>query len=660
MALWCVGILKKYLKGKTVGYVLCDTESVTEGKDDNNKSCKKAMIKPVLSENVAAGLARGMKIENMEFQSGVLRINSGSENCYACYDVNTMKFLGIGDRGVKACQVNGIVKLPFVVVARDEKIGMHRCVMASGRIGDYPTVKIIEDCERGGRILSNASVVTESNTKFIRLKKGNIEHVDKIGEVKAAQAQARPVMEKPIQQTPIPVSPVEKPIQHEYNMDDLFEICEHEKYGYFIRRVKEVAVAKFAGLLDVNGNLKYPLVYNGKPVRYIEMTSMVGYNKHKVEEFIKTKEAWRTCIASRIPFDRSGRRGFICIEADDGKQRQKSHIETIDIENEKAIVSWELEYFSGSGILFVPHITRNGVVPTTIKKTLYAYEHVVVLLDNIKMAYSGAIRAGEAVDLSKSNLRFIPESFAKSSSIKWVEFNDYIERIHASAFAECLLLSEINIPLGLTEIANKAFEMTRLERITFKKGTKVKRIGARAFYGASLKEIDLSFIDGVISTSAFAHCKLKGELKVPGSVQHVGSRAFEGNIINRVTLMEGVEELGSSAFEYDAKGAIRHHLIEIDVPSTLKTVGKLSDCCCDYRINIYRGYASEQAWVLASSIAKTSEIQIVYLGDVESEELKLKESMLCMGGTMETLMNIADREFYGNDTFFTLSELLEM
>ena len=96
--------------------------------------------------------------------------------------------------------------------------------------------------------------------------------------------------------------------------------------------------------------------------------------------------------------------------------------------------------------------------------------------------------------------------------------------------------------------------------------TGLTSIGERAFYNSSITGI--TFPEGVVEIGLYAFCKSKiaGELIIPSTVKRVRAYAFlECAALTRVILEEGVEEIGSEAFN----GPIHF----FSLPTTISTYG---------------------------------------------------------------------------------------
>lgn len=666
MAIWCLGIYKKYLASKEIlGYLLGDVNSVTEI-TEKGKKIKKIALKTVSVANVKNGLAANLKIENMELVNGIPKISSGSENSYPCYEPGTDKFLGIGTRGVKACQVYGVVKLPFVVVGRDEKIGMHRCVMASGTIGDYQDAAIIKDVEFGGRVLSNATVVNDNGKKFIRLKKGEPEQIEKVKEIISgmeslssvktntpapsnASASAQTNVNKAVSQQPRTNNAVVT------SLESLFEIRESQEYGPYIARVKPCDKSQIDSIFGVDGMIK-PMTIGGKIVRHIDALAMCIEISDKtnrasyVNTVASNENEYLDKIVNRFAFDSTGKNGFICIDAE--------NVFECEVKAEALVVVRNRRRMDYSGTIIIPHKLKTGQVPTGLGGNVSSMDSHICVLSNIKTLYTLTDKNFRGIDLRRSSVTYIPVSFVASSYIRWILLNNRIERIHEKAFMDCVSLKKIRLTSGIKEIAERAFMgCYNLEEVTYEAGTKVRRLSERVFSSCSrLKNIDLRFVEGTLSTGMFRDSGLEGEFIVPGTVVKVGSTNFVGTDIKRLVLQEGVQELGGEILGNKIKST-EEKTFEIIVPKSLVTVGHMkNDSNLSYKVYLEHGCKSEQYWIVEKS-RLGERLELIYVGDELGEDEQSFATMLNLMGR-EGLINSLTAVQGGNDTPFTLQELL--
>lgn len=223
---------------------------------------------------------------------------------------------------------------------------------------------------------------------------------------------------------------------------------------------------------------------------------------------------------------------------------------------------------------------------------------------------SGLIKA----DLSESEIMHLSRGiFAASRKLKTVLLPNSLIDIKKYAFEQCNSLQEIVIPRGVGVIEKGAFLCTGLKKVYFNSNPnpliiedeaflgsklekltlysiKLKEIGANAFRGTCLKELNLHFCDSV-KKSAFRNTllesvwikqinlikeeaflgsniktlKLGGEITIKdlafhlnhieemefmkdSVVQSIGKEAFSKNYIKNLSLDENVKEIRSDSF----------------------------------------------------------------------------------------------------------------
>lgn len=139
-------------------------------------------------------------------------------------------------------------------------------------------------------------------------------------------------------------------------------------------------------------------------------------------------------------------------------------------------------------------------------------------------------------------------------------------------------VSSVFIPATVTSIGNGAFSYCRfLATVTFAEGSQLKSIGASAFFG-----------------SEYEH-PIFTEIKIPDSVETIGSRAFYGcRNLKRITLPSALKTLSLSTFTYCTS------LSDVYLPASLTDIGSNIFFQCSRLTNIY----------YAGSLAQWSQINV--------------------------------------------------
>lgn len=142
-------------------------------------------------------------------------------------------------------------------------------------------------------------------------------------------------------------------------------------------------------------------------------------------------------------------------------------------------------------------------------------------------------------------------AFYYCKSIINVIIPEGVTGIGYQAFYECDGLSDIDIPASVEEISNYAFyNCTRLERIGFSDSSSLISIGESAFkYCTSLLEIELPDSVRVLGDSAFASCTLLGTAVLSDGLTALGNYAFSGcKSLSDIVLGSSLETVGAYAF----------------------------------------------------------------------------------------------------------------
>jgi len=152
--------------------------------------------------------------------------------------------------------------------------------------------------------------------------------------------------------------------------------------------------------------------------------------------------------------------------------------------------------------------------------------------------------------------------------------------IEKRAFYNCDLVTNVEIPEGLTTIGTEAFQdCTGLTSITLP--TSIVTLGDKAFYGCQkLTSINIPVQE--IGKSAFQTCNSLVDITIPNSVKVIGIEAFANcsNLVT-VTIGKGVTDIKSKAFGNDR--ALRKVYCNADViPNTDKYA--FHDMCADVAV----------------------------------------------------------------------------
>lgn len=699
---YILAVVKPGLKSAICEYVVADVDRVTEKKDG-----KYADIRRFTVEQLSYALKSGYKFENVEYcgTGNGIRFIGGSEKRYLVVN-RKGSVIAVGDSSPDIITIDGNIKMPFIITAEISGNGQvpdgHTCIMPNGKIGNYTDRAIINDVENGKRILCNAKIVEREGKKFISLIKGSVEKVDAAeiansntdnstvksnsNDVKHSQNKnavnekqvSEPVNTAVMNQTHTQKlqQPSIQTVQQNVKADasKIFEVKHIENIGDVIVGVKDIAKEDIYRTFG-SSEIPYPVYVGGKAIRIVDCMAftcsrdtanekfMAGFKKfHYVYGSEVTYKDEEDFMYMHIKFDRSGKTGFVVCDT-------MSNIKCIDFGGKLAVdyVNFSEKFV---GTLLLPHVTNRAKPISLIKKVVTYGTLSVVALDNIIEIYPNALTDCIRIDLSSSSVKFIPKQCCKESvNLRKVLLSGYILRIHEEAFLGCSKLLDIRLPKSLVEIAENAFKASGLTSLTYEEGTAVKRVGAGAFMLCTgIRNIDLGFISGTISSRAFAYTGLKGTVIVPGSVKEIGSSAFFNTKITEFRMEEGVEKLARKAIGFEvnrqnAKTELKTKLsMSVYVPDSLIAAEMLCDnMSTKYSVHLKRGCLSESSWIVIKNSVKHECVNLIYDGLGEEEESKgksLKEMIDMMGG----IKNVEEQFIGGsdNDTPYTLHELLQM
>ena len=142
-------------------------------------------------------------------------------------------------------------------------------------------------------------------------------------------------------------------------------------------------------------------------------------------------------------------------------------------------------------------------------------------------------------------------------------------------------IKNLVIPQGVTEIKDYTFWNCRLNSVTWPEQTSVRKLGKGAFAYNDFKRITIP--DGIneIGIQSFGWCINLTELKMPDSVQTMGGSAFTGcSSLKSVSLSQNLTEISKGAF-YGCSA-----LQSVVLPELLTNIGESAFNRCESLTNI--------------------------------------------------------------------------
>lgn len=678
MSLWCIAVYRNIKTGPIEGYVLADSESIRTV-TINGKEMSVAATRGVKTAVCLDTMRRGTKIENLALEGDQIKFTSGTEEDYASYKVvgSTVITLGTGTKSTKECSNNKNKYIqPVIIVAKDSANGgIVQISSDKAMYGVYREQQIIEAVEKGLIKLSNATIVNDNGTKYIRSKRGELETVN-LAEKKDAPAPApapapvkaenKPEVKEPVAvKSSVPTPPINN-VEDVYST--IFEFGTSEEFGIYIKKV----IARSSEEIDRvfgAGNRVMPFKYKGMNINKISpfafseiVPSFEGVTKgeeykHWYSNGLSYNVAqYEKQALNRFSFDGSGKKGFICIDFD-------SAFYTRIVDNQLRIVNYH-EPVRFYGTVIIPHYNSEGKIPVAINCSIGTGNSQMCLLENIKVVEPKTFSESVGVDISRSAMTFITDEAAEGNGeLRWVKLNSIIEKIHDHAFSQCKRLNDITFTSALKEIGASAFSETALHVLKYAPGTEVARVGRRAFEYSSLNSLDLGFITGTISTAVFAHTPLKGAVTIPGTVSKLGSSAFVGTGVDKIILENGVESIGATLNTTEAinrRTKAEYKKLEIVCCKTLLSIGELqSKAEMSYTITLGHDWPVEKCAISLKNTTKEASVVLNYIDKAADTEKSAFLTMLEAMGE-ENLINAFTSREGGNDTPFTLEQLLTM
>jgi len=138
----------------------------------------------------------------------------------------------------------------------------------------------------------------------------------------------------------------------------------------------------------------------------------------------------------------------------------------------------------------------------------------------------------------------------------------------------------VTVPATVTEIGDATtawgvFSDSNIKSVYFAEGSRLKRIGTRAFYNSGITAIDLPDTVESIGDCAFQYVPLT-EIDLPESLRTIGDYAFEGTHLTSLALPDSVESVGDHAFDASSTGRYCEYIAALTLGSGLKHIGEFA------------------------------------------------------------------------------------
>jgi len=207
-------------------------------------------------------------------------------------------------------------------------------------------------------------------------------------------------------------------------------------------------------------------------------------------------------------------------------------------------------------------------------------------------------------------MKDIPADFCKNyENLERVEISELANAtVGDNAFLNCRSLTELALPVSITEVGRSAFENTALETFS---SAKLKKIGARAFAGMrNLKRFVVSDNIESLPESIFESCTSLASVKLSITCNDIGKNAFNGcSSLEDVTLPLSVEKIQAGAF------AGCSSLKKMVIPASVAVIGELAfKNCSSLKDFVIPATVTEIGYGILTGCRSLGSLTVPYVG----------------------------------------------
>lgn len=172
----------------------------------------------------------------------------------------------------------------------------------------------------------------------------------------------------------------------------------------------------------------------------------------------------------------------------------------------------------------------------------------------------------ESLSVPSSVVKIGDNAFQKCPLLKEAYLAEGLQTLGESCFSECEQLSKVNLPSTLISIPSHAFyEDSKLTQCSLKN---VEDIGSYAFWGTGIAKMTIPNGCKQIGEYSFSYMKNLEEITLPSNLETIPNDCFRGcSNLKEITLPVSLRELGNYAFYYCSS------LKEFNLPQSLETMG---------------------------------------------------------------------------------------
>lgn len=235
-----------------------------------------------------------------------------------------------------------------------------------------------------------------------------------------------------------------------------------------------------------------------------------------------------------------------------------SSLEKVIIENEST-TQLPTSYFSGSNVKYVELNTKATIVSMSLFQNCKSLETVILPETTTKLSagvFSNCTSL-KSINLPEKLNTIDNRVFNGCTALKEIDIPDSVQLIGEQAFYGCVLLEEIKLPSKLKQIKLNAFgNCSSLKSLTIPASVTTLAILGRGLDSLTslVVEEGNQYFDSRDNCNAIVKKSNNTMIyglpisTIPGSVNVVGSSAFNGLEINELIICDGVTKIDSQAF----------------------------------------------------------------------------------------------------------------
>ncbi|HEY5041784.1 MAG TPA: leucine-rich repeat domain-containing protein [Verrucomicrobiae bacterium] len=223
----------------------------------------------------------------------------------------------------------------------------------------------------------------------------------------------------------------------------------------------------------------------------------------------------------------------------------------------------------------------SGVAHTNISSAFYGCTNLTAINVNDQNLFYSSTN-GVLFDKNKTTLVEYPGGLGSGS----YSIPDGVVNIVNDAFRNCVSLTNIVIPEGVTSIGDAAFSGTGLTSVIIPNS--VTGIGEGAFSCFYLTHVTIGSGLASIGDSVFDGCASLTSITIPNNITSIGPSAFGSSGLTSITIPSSVTNIGDNAF------VVCYNLASATIPGSVISIGgnAFGSCRSLTSVTIFNGLIS--------------------------------------------------------------------